>query len=144
MAKFTSAFEAKVVHRGLKGLHENPKIAKSCKNGVILELVAKLDEVGLIYPILIDLKCNVLVGTAMLKAARVLKLLVLPTVQIELLTKEELLAYACTNLQCSLQLDLDWEILNVELRDLLTQGPSSKCKSSQDGRVKEDKKGDRK
>lgn len=122
MVNKITPFEAKVVFKKTNELHETSKFVELYDEEVLSKFVAKVDELSIIFPVVIDEKGNVLAGNARLIAAQRLNLIGLPTVRAELLTQQELMGISFQSMQVAHDWGLGTDFLKVELKELKSIG----------------------
>ena len=111
-----------VVHRGLDELHENPKYLEQLSEAQVKRLACHIEEFGLVNPIIIDDRSNVIVGNATLIAAKELELWAIPTICFERLTKYQLKRYASACKKMSILANFERKISEIEHEEFLSLG----------------------
>jgi DNA modification methylase len=112
------AFAPVVELRAAKGLKVNPRNARSHSPRQVQQIAASVREFGWVAPIVVDEDDTVLAGHGRLRAALLLNMEAVPTIQVKHLTPERKRAFMLADNRLAELAEWDEELLTIELKEL--------------------------
>ncbi len=112
----------KLVMRKVADLLPYARNARTHSDGQVAQIVASMKEFGFTNPILTDGEDGILAGHGRVLAAHVLRLAIVPTIDISHLTPAQRRAYILADNKIALNAGWDIGLLKVELADLKVDG----------------------
>lgn len=116
----TKAFAPVVEKRAINDLKVNRRNARKHSDRQIKQITASLSEFGFLVPIVIDEDGTVLAGHGRLRAAILLNMNEVPTIQVKHLTPERKRAFMLADNRLAELAEWDEELLKIELTELST------------------------
>jgi hypothetical protein len=104
--------------RAIKDLKLNRRNARSHSERQVQQIAASVHEFGWLAPIVIDEDDTVLAGHGRLRAAQLLQMESVPTIQVKHLTPERKRAFMLADNRLAELAEWDQELLTVELKEL--------------------------
>jgi DNA modification methylase len=122
VSNLAKPFAPVVEHRAVKDLKANRRNARNHSDRQVEQIAASMREFGWLAPIVVDEDDTVLAGHGRLRAAQLLNMETVPTIQVNRLAElaewdEELLTIELKELS-GLEIDFDFEVTGFETKDL--------------------------
>lgn len=114
----TTAFAPVVEMRAAKDLKVNRRNARSHSERQVQQIASSVREFGWLAPIVVDEEGTVLAGHGRLRAAQLLHMEAVPTIQVKHLTPERKRAFMLADNRLAELAEWDEELLKVELKEL--------------------------
>lgn len=113
--------QKKIVARRVSDLSLNESNARLHTPQQIDQIVKSITEFGFTNPLLIDADNKIIAGHGRIEAAKQMELKTVPCIVLIDLTEEQIRAYAIADNKIALNSAWDFEMLNIELTDLMGQ-----------------------
>ena len=118
LENLAKTFAPVIEHRAVRDLKVNRRNARSHSDRQIQQIVASMREFGWLVPIVIDEEDTVLAGHGRLRAAPLLNIETVPTIQVKHLTPERKRAFMLADNRLAELAEWDKELLTIELNEL--------------------------
>jgi DNA modification methylase len=115
---FTATRRLQVVYRTVSSLSPDPRNARTHPKRQIDQIVASIREFGFTNPILVDPGGNLIAGHGRFRAAKVLGMTEVPTIELAGLTDAQTRALRLADNKIALGAGWDMEVLKLELAEL--------------------------
>jgi DNA modification methylase len=112
------AFAPVIEFRAVKELKINRRNARTHNNHQVQQIAASVSEFGWLAPIVVDEEGTVLAGHGRLRAALLLDIKTVPTIQVKHLTPERKRAFMLADNRLAELAEWDEELLGIELKEL--------------------------
>lgn len=112
------AFAPVIELRAVKDLKLNARNARSHSKRQVQQIAASMREFGWLVPIIVDEEDTVLAGHGRLRAAVLLNIAAVPTIQVKHLTPERKRAFMLADNRLAELAEWDEELLSIELNEL--------------------------
>lgn len=114
----TKAFAPMVEMRAAKDLKVNRRNARKHSERQVQQIASSVNEFGWLAPVVVDEEGTVLAGHGRLRAAQLLHMETVPTIQVKHLTPERKRAFMLADNRLAELAEWDEELLKVELKEL--------------------------
>jgi DNA modification methylase len=115
-----SLSELAIAYRSIDTLSANPHNARTHSRRQIRQIADSLKTFGFTNPVLIDSKSTIVAGHGRVEAAKLLGLVLVPTIRLENLSPDQIRAYVLADNRLAENAGWDKSILAIELQHLLT------------------------
>jgi len=112
--------ELKITYRPIGELKSNPRNSRTHSKRQVRQIAESVKAFGFTNPVLLDETDTIIAGHGRVAAAKQLGLQMVPTIQIEGLSDDQLRAYVIADNRVAEKAGWDEEILAIELQHLLT------------------------
>jgi hypothetical protein len=112
------SFAPVIEHRAVKDLKVNGRNARSHDGRQVQQIAASMREFGWLVPIVVDEEDTVLAGHGRLRAAPLLNIGTVPTIQVKHLTPERKRAFMLADNRLAELAEWDEDLLTIELKEL--------------------------
>jgi DNA modification methylase len=112
--------ELAIAYRSINTLSANPHNARTHSKRQIRQIADSLKAFGFTSPVLIDDKSTIIAGHGRVEAAKLLGIALVPTIQLEYLSPDQIRAYVIADNRLVENAGWDKSILAIELQHLLT------------------------